>query len=223
MLLILLPGNNSGVIIYLTERGITMHLDLSSLESSKDTGSQAKNGQLILTGKRINLRLAEIDDAEYILGLRTDKRTKKYISLTENSVKKQIEWLREYKHREADKREYYFIIESKNNSRIGTARIYDLQNDYFWFGSWIIESGSPFGAAVESQLMMHRFGFYTLGMSKSYSNIKRFNQPVIKSQLRLGARIVGYDSEVLYFEIARSSFKMASRRYVRYLSNPAMT
>ena len=65
---------------------------------------------------------------------------------------------------------------------------------------------------------MYRFGFYTLGTSKSYSNIKKFNEPVIKSQLRLGARMVGRDNEMLYFEIARLAFEEAAKRYRKYLN-----
>ena len=101
-----------------------MHPDLVALESSRNIGHEAKSIRLMLLGKRINMRLVEVEDAHYILRLRMDEG--KILSPTENSIEKQVKWLRDYKDRETEKKEYYFIIESKNGSRLGTARIYDL-------------------------------------------------------------------------------------------------
>ena len=44
----------------------------------------------------------------------------------------QVEWIQNYKEREANKLEYYFIIEDKlTKEKYGTVRLYDFREDSF--------------------------------------------------------------------------------------------
>ena len=63
----------------------------------------------IITGKNISLRLVNIEDAEFIVNLRTKKG--EFLSTTSPDISKQKEWLLLYKEREKLKEEFYFIIE----------------------------------------------------------------------------------------------------------------
>ena len=89
-----------------------------------------------LIGKNINLRFVEITDASFIVSLRSDLRYNKYLSFVDDDVKKQEDWILKYKEREANKQEYYFIIQlNKDNTQIGTVRVYDFisgENSFCW-------------------------------------------------------------------------------------------
>ena len=54
-----------------------------------------------LSGQRYGLhyRLVNETDAEFIVGLRTDNKLKRFISSTERSIERQIEWTKEYKEK----------------------------------------------------------------------------------------------------------------------------
>ena len=66
-----------------------------------------------ILGKNIQLRTAEISDAEFILELRTQTEKTKYLSQVENDLAKQQAWLKSYKQKEQNDEEYYFVIESQ--------------------------------------------------------------------------------------------------------------
>ncbi len=180
---------------------------------NKEDGQSSKN----ITGKNINLRIVELGDAQYILDLRTSNVISKYISRTENDINKQIQWLKDYKIREAENKDYYFIIESKKCQRYGAIRVYDLRADSFSWGSWVIERGSPAHVSIESVLLIYAFGFYKLGFEKCHFEVRKVNKNVAAFHLRFGANIVNEDELTYYFEIDKFAFEKAKLKYNKYL------
>ena len=57
----------------------------------------------------IDARLVQVDDAEFILGLRTNEKLSRYIHATSNDIEQQKSWMRSYKERESKGEDYYFI------------------------------------------------------------------------------------------------------------------
>ena len=57
----------------------------------------------------LKVRLATEADTEYILSLRADKELTKFIHQTDNDAQKHLEWFKNYRIREAEGRDYYFI------------------------------------------------------------------------------------------------------------------
>lgn len=55
---------------------------------------------MILSGKNINMRTVEIDDAEFIFTMRQNESKTKYLSKVSGSVETQKEWIKNYKQRE---------------------------------------------------------------------------------------------------------------------------
>ena len=58
-------------------------------------------------GKSIFFREVAIDDAEFIIGLRTDQEKSKHLSVTSNDVEKQRNFIYNYLNGQID---YYFMI-----------------------------------------------------------------------------------------------------------------
>jgi hypothetical protein len=131
-------------------------------------------------GKNIYFRYAEVSDAEFIYQLRTDKQLSQYIHSITANIQSQVVWLENYKKREKECKEHYFIICSLTNEPWGVIRIYDLQKNSFSWGSWIIRKGAPMCVSIESTLMVYEYGFYHLNFENCHFNAMKKNTPVVK-------------------------------------------
>jgi RimJ/RimL family protein N-acetyltransferase len=140
-----------------------------------------------LAGKHVNLRLVEIDDAEFIVDLRNNERSRKFLSETSTSVEAQRRWISAYKLREARGEEFYYVIELPDGRPVGLIRIYDLTPESFSGGSWIIEAGHPHHIAVETVVLLYDFCFDQLGYQQVLLQVVKENRSVIKFHQRFGA------------------------------------
>ena len=144
--------------------------------------------------KTIHFRLVEISDAAFIHSLRMDEKFNKHLSTVDNDVKKQEEWLVNYKKKEALKEEYYFIIErNSDNLPIGTVRLYDfISNEQsFCWGSWILNENKTKYSALESALLIYDFAYMELGFKRCHMDIRKENTKVIDFHKRFGVRMIG--------------------------------
>ena len=98
---------------------------------------------MLLNGKNINFRTVEVEDAEFIYNMRQNENKTKYLSKVTGDVKSQKEWIKNYKQREENKKEFYFVIESKNEEKLGLVRMYDFKDDSFCWGSWLLKKMLP--------------------------------------------------------------------------------
>jgi len=149
----------------------------------------------------INFRFVEEPDAAFINSLRTSETYNKYLSHVDDDVIKQQQWIKQYKIREKEGNEYYFIIQRNDTSEaIGTVRIYDfLQNESsFCWGSWILNDKKTKYAALESALIIYDFAFLELGYNRCHMDIRKENHKVIDFHKRFGVKIIA-ESDIDYF------------------------
>ncbi|EFB5190522.1 GNAT family N-acetyltransferase, partial [Escherichia coli] len=86
--------------------------------------------KLLLSTKNTELIPVEISDAEFIYSLRIDSRLNKHISSINGTIIDQTRWIEDYKKREKNNEEFYFIIKrTDNDKKIGTIRLYDITKD----------------------------------------------------------------------------------------------
>lgn len=117
-------------------------------------------------GPAFRLRPVRVEDAAFILELRTNPARSRYLHRVPNDLAEQQRWLEAYFERPAD---YYFLIENRSSGqREGTAGIYNV--DPVWrtaeWGRWIIRAGSL--AAVESACLVYCAGFERLDLGSMY-------------------------------------------------------
>ncbi len=172
---------------------------------------------MIIYGKNINLRTVEIEDAEFIYKMRQNKDKTKYLSKVNGSIETQKNWIESYKIREAEKKEFYFIIESKESNKLGLVRLYDFQNDSFCWGSWLIKNNVPKTTAIESVLQVYEFGFYELDFRQSHFDVRKGNDKVTAFHKRFTAKIVFEDEENYFFNYKKQDYENIKKRYRRYL------
>jgi RimJ/RimL family protein N-acetyltransferase len=169
-----------------------------------------------ITGKNIILRFVEIDDAEFIYNIRQNKKKSAYLSQIDSSVESQKIWIKNYKQKEFDKKEFYFMIESKSNEKLGLVRVYDLKETSFCWGSWIIKDDAPLSTAIESALQIYEFGFYTLGYKNCHFDVRKDNKKVIKFHKKFGAKIISEDKLNYFFIFDIDKYQITKQKYKKY-------
>ncbi|PHJ40201.1 GNAT family N-acetyltransferase [Vibrio sp. PID17_43] len=171
----------------------------------------------MLVAKTVQLRLVEESDASFIVSLRTDDKYNKYLSNVSSDVDIQREWIKRYKEKERNKDEFYFVIERNDGTPCGTVRIYDLKDDSFCWGSWILNEDKTRYAAVESALLVYEYGFEHLGFSKSHFEVVKENIKVIDFHLKFGAKQTSEDLEHYYYEISKESVADMKKKFSRVI------
>jgi len=173
---------------------------------------------VLIKGKTINLRTVEIEDTKFIFKMRQDELKTKFLSKVSGTLKDQEEWILQYKKREDNNEEFYFVIESKSAEKLGLVRIYDLQDNSFCWGSWLIKENVPKNTAIESALQIYEFGFYHLGFEKSHFDVRKGNDRVLAFHQRFGAKIVDENELDYFFNFEKSDYEIIKEKYKRFIS-----
>jgi RimJ/RimL family protein N-acetyltransferase len=167
-----------------------------------------------ISGRSIDLRPADMTDAEFVLKLRLDPQLNTHLSATAPAIAPQREWIRRCKD---DPAQCYFIIQDKQGQPVGTIRIYDLQPDSFCWGSWILQPGAPRKAAIESALLVYEFAFYRLGFTRCHFDVRKQNTRVLDFHQRFGAKIVGETADDFFFHFFKADYEATREKYRAFL------
>lgn len=168
-----------------------------------------------LRSETIHLRPVRSEDAEYIFSLRTDERYNQHLSPPPNSTAEQAAWISHYLAREQRGSEYYFVIWNNKGCRCGTVRLYDMRQNSFCWGSWILDSNKTRYAAIESALLVYRIGFDFLGFAQSHFDVRIDNTNVIKFHKRMGAQITNKDTENVFMILPQAAFVAHKEKLVQ--------
>jgi RimJ/RimL family protein N-acetyltransferase len=164
-------------------------------------------------GHKLMFRDATVDDAEFILSLRTDASKNRYLSATSSDVQQQRDWLARYA---ADDSQLYFIICTRDGRPVGTVRLYDQQGDSFCWGSWIKSDDAPSGFGVESALIIYDYAL-RLGFTRSHFQVSKGNDGVTSFHLRFGAvQVAELDTEY-HYEMSNAAIHGALAQYRKFL------
>lgn len=141
-----------------------------------------------ITGHRLRLRLVSTKDAAYIHGLRTNPSYNRHLSAVTGTADDQRRWIERYKTREAAMSELYYVIEGLNGTACGVVRLYEIEEDRFTWGSWILDNNKPAKAALESALLSFGVGFEGLDRPRAVFDARLGNDHAIAFYRRLGDR-----------------------------------
>jgi len=160
----------------------------------------------------LNFRLVNEGDAEFIVGLRTNKKLARYISHTDNSLDNQINWIKNYKQREAEGKEYYILFEDAEHSPLGVLRLYKIEGDHFTAGSWLVKPDAEEFAALKSDLFLLIFGFEDLKMNRCFIDVRKDNKKLVRYH-KMFFKPIGEDENNLYLDMDRSGYEH-KRKYL---------
>ena len=161
------------------------------------------------------LRPARLDDAAFIVDLRTQPGRNRFINTTSSDVAAQQDWLRRYFERSFD---YYFVIEHvTSGEREGTLGIYAVNEEErsAEWGRWMVRPESK--AAVASCCLAFDLAFGEMDLEMLHSYVAAENEEVIGLLGALGMRrekwLKGYLSlggmahDAVMLRISRSDWK----------------
>jgi RimJ/RimL family protein N-acetyltransferase len=164
-------------------------------------------------GKTLFFRNASVEDAQFILSLRTQPEKSRYLSATSEDIGTQRDWLDLYSrsHDQA-----YFIIEFQGQA-IGTVRLYDAQQASFCWGSWILSDSRPTHAAMESALMVYSYAIDYLGFESAHFDVRKANERVWNFHERFGSCRFGETELDYLYRLDPGAIRESRARYSRYL------
>jgi hypothetical protein len=160
----------------------------------------------------LQVRLVEENDAEFIVSLRTDPRLSRHIHDTSPDIEQQKQWIRNYKLREEQGLDYYFIF-SINNQPQGLARIYDITEDTFTQGSWVFSPNAVLGASVLGNIISCEIGFEFLEKKIEYSDARRDNNTHRYVQ-SFNPEIINTDELNIYYKILPEGFNQGKKKHI---------
>ena len=165
-------------------------------------------------GKTLVFRDATVEDAAFILSLRTDEKKSRYLSATSPDLNRQRSWLQSYIE---STDQAYFIIEYEGEP-IGTVRLYDAKGDSFCWGSWILKDSRPSHAALESTLMVYAYAVDHLGFSASHFDVRKANERVWQFHERFGAQRTHETDLDYFYSLSLEAIQAARKRYTKFLA-----
>lgn len=170
-------------------------------------------------GHRLSLRLVVPEDAGYIHALRMDPRYNAHLSVVTGTVADQENWIRQYKAREAKGAEYYYVIERRDDStKCGLVRLYDIAEDRFTWGSWILDANKPRKAALESAVLSFGIGFTRLGLTVADVDVRNDNTKARAFYERFGMRYLREDATDTFYEYTRARYETDLADHMRVIT-----
>lgn len=170
-----------------------------------------------VAGPNLVLRLIDPADAEYVFALRTDPNYNTHLSEVRGSVDDQRRWIEAYKARENELRELYYVIERQDGVRCGLVRLYDISEQSFTWGSWILDQNKPPKAALESAVIIYVIGFELMGIPKAVFEVRKDNTHTISFHERFNATRTGETDNEFLFDYPRERFAQDKPGYMALL------
>jgi RimJ/RimL family protein N-acetyltransferase len=139
-----------------------------------------------VSGYLFRLRPVRLEDAAFIVELRTDPQRNAFIHYTAPDIAKQENWLRSYFEAPDD---YYFIIEDElTGKREGTIGIhnYRAEENCAEWGRWVIRRGSKSG--IPSMFLIFKVAFERLGLKYLFTHTVAENRTAIMILERFGMK-----------------------------------
>jgi len=160
----------------------------------------------------IHVRTVDLNDAEFIYRLRSDKFLTRFISQIDGTVEDQIQWIRKYKEREEAGLELYFVF-LYNNERQGLARVYKIEDDHFTQGSWLFKPDSPAGCSILGNIISSEIGFELPGKEYELTEARKGN--TTHKWVRTFNPEVLYETDLdIFYKITKDNFNKAKVKHI---------
>ena len=164
-------------------------------------------------GPNLILRLIEPEDAAYVHSLRSNPAYNTHLSTVTGTVEDQRTWIEDYKSREAQGQEFYYVIERKDGTRCGLVRLYEIEAESFTWGSWILDKNKTRKAALESAVLSFGIGFDALEMHSAIVDVRVANRHAAAFYRRLGMVETHRIDGQIFFAYPRARFDADKEAY----------
>lgn len=162
---------------------------------------------MIIEYKEIKLRLVEEEDAPFIVSIRNDEKKSRFISKTSSDIEVQRKWIIDYKTREEQKKEYYFIASDENQENFATYRIYKIDSGTPEIGSWVSKPEYPnIKNIVKVDIAVKNYVLNELQFDTIQFEVRKKNTSVIAYHSIFQPKLIGDDEENNYYLLDKTTF-----------------
>lgn len=165
----------------------------------------------------LKVRLVNEEDSSFILNLRTNGALSRFLHSTEPDIEKQKQWIRNYKNREREGTDYYFIYH-KDGVPVGLNRIYNISDYFGTIGSWICSLDNEAEVSMGTYYLMMDIFFDCIGLDLSVFDVRKGNKQVLRLHKRMGAQGVGESEQNYYFCLNRQTYYINRDNYLQLLN-----
>ena len=168
-------------------------------------------------GPNLILRLIKPEDAAYVHSLRNNPAYNTHLSKVTGTIDDQRTWIEDYKSREAQGQEFYYVIERKDGTRCGLVRLYDIEATSFIWGSWILDENKTRKAALESAILSFGVGFDVMERAVANVDVRLENKHATSFYERLGMTETHRIDGQIFFAYPRARFDADKEAYYSIL------
>lgn len=165
----------------------------------------------------LKVRLVNEDDANFILRLRTNNKLSRHIHSTMDDVERQRQWIRDYKEREREGREYYFLF-FKDNKPIGVSRISNIFEYFGLGGSWLCDPDNDPTVSMITPFLGDDICFDIIGLSYIVFDVRKANTHVWKFHESRGAVKIGESDIDNYYYMYKDNYLAKRNKFLRMLN-----
>lgn len=160
----------------------------------------------------LDVRLVNVSDASFIYSLRSDKDLTKFISQVNGTLDDQINWIKEYKKREEQGKEYYFIFSFKGEPQ-GLARIYNIEEEHFTQGSWLFKRDAIDGSSILGNIISCELGFELTGIKYMLTDARKGNNT--HKYVRAYHPEILEETELdIFYKISKENYEKYKKKFI---------
>lgn len=161
-------------------------------------------------------RLVDESDADFIFMLRTDPKLSRYLNKVSSNIIDQIRWITEYKNRELNGEEFYFIsINPETGERQGVSRIYNFRDDIYELGSWIYLPDTDISKSILGDIAVREIAYDYLQFNICTFEVRKENKTVIRYHMGYSPEKIGEDELNYYFRLTKFTFNNNKYKYLK--------
>ncbi|GEN72503.1 MULTISPECIES: GNAT family N-acetyltransferase [Chryseobacterium] len=162
---------------------------------------------MVIEYKGIKLRFVEADDASFIVSIRNNEKKSRFISKTSQDVEAQKQWISDYKKREQQKKEFYFIAVDENNEDYATYRVYKIDSGLPEIGSWVSKPDySNIKNSIKVDIAVKDFVLNELNFDILQFEVRKQNASVNSYHKLFQPELIRSDDENNYYLLKRDTF-----------------
>lgn len=155
----------------------------------------------------LRVRLVNEDDAGFILSLRTDPNRTKYMLKLDDEIESQKKWIREYKKREEEGLDYYFIYSDGEGKSIGLNRVSHIDSNAktVKVSSWIAIEGLKY-EPLKMILLGNEIVFNFIESGSTWGELHKNNSSAFKILKLFGYKLKDDGTEYYRSSLIQSDF-----------------
>ena len=161
----------------------------------------------------LKVRLVNEKDAEFIISLRSDPNKTKYMITLTDEIENQIRWIQEYKKREKEGLDYYFIYSNYQGKQIGLNRLshIDYNAKSGKASSWIAIEGLKYEPII-MVLLGNEIAFNLIGVDTTWGELHKNNISAYKVLKIFGYKLKDVGTEYYKSSLLKNDFVSASEQ-----------